>query len=685
VTTRIGVDVGGTFTKAVAVDDDTGDLVAQSLIATTHEHEHGVVAGVLHAIADVAEQVGASSIELVTHSTTQAVNALLEGDVGTVGVIGLSPRSDLRKVAKRTALKRIELAPGKMLSTVHEVIDVTDGLDDDAARAAIARIRAAGAVAACVAEAFSPDDDTNERRVVELAAEVGFPVCASSELSGLYGLELRAVTAALNASIFPIAIRTADVVERGVAEVGIACPVMVMRGDGGATDLAGFRRAPARTLYSGPAASVAGALRHARVASGVVVEVGGTSTNVAAITNGRPAQSYVRVASHATALRSIDVRVIGVAGGSMLRVRRRGVYGVGPRSAHIAGIPYACFVEPERLAGAVAVEIAPRPGDASDHLVLETPDGARVAITNTCAANHLGVVQPGDYAEGNRESAALAFAAASEVLRLSADEIARRMLEASAAAIAELIGSVMHDHSMERAAIVAVGGGAGGVGRSVAQRLGLECIVPPNAEVISSIGDALSMVRAAREITLDDPTPADFDALGAEVRREAIEAGAAPGSLDLRVDYVAERRTLRAVATGAIGLTAGATLGRHALTRTQVDVLLASHAPTSIEAIGAYWLARAGEHLVVIDRFGDPALDVDGEVIVAGESEPGEQLAARIVAAVKRRSRTLGLAQIPPSVWVVSSTRLAELPGSDPGLVVTALREPDSIAIVGTS
>jgi N-methylhydantoinase A/oxoprolinase/acetone carboxylase beta subunit len=199
VAARIGVDVGGTFTKAVAVDDATGKLVAQSLIPTTHEHDQGVVAGVLAAIAEVATRVGASSIDLVTHSTTQAVNALLEGDVGVVGVIGLSAHADLRKVSKRTELKRVELAPGKMLSTVHEVIDVTGGLSDEVIRAAIGRIRAAGAVAACVAEAFSPDDDTNERRVVELAAEEGFPVCASSELSGLYGLELRAVTAALNA------------------------------------------------------------------------------------------------------------------------------------------------------------------------------------------------------------------------------------------------------------------------------------------------------------------------------------------------------------------------------------------------------------------------------------------------------------------------------------------------------
>ena len=229
--------------------------------------------------------------------------------------------------------------------------------------------------AICVAEAFSPDDDTNENTVADLVAEHGLPVCTSSELSGLYGLELRTVTAAINASIIPIALGTADVVERGVADVGVASPVMVMRGDGGATDLPGFRRAPARTLYSGPAASVAGALRHTGVVDGIVVEVGGTSTNVAAIRRGHPALSYVTVASHATALRAIDVRVIGVAGGSMLRVRRKKVYGVGPRSAHIAGLPYVCFSDPEQLADVHAVEIAPVADDPPDYLVVESPTG----------------------------------------------------------------------------------------------------------------------------------------------------------------------------------------------------------------------------------------------------------------------------------------------------------------------
>src|SRR5581483_654845 len=80
--------------------------------------------------------------------------------------------------------------------------------------------------------------------------------------------------------------------------------------------LPGFRRAPALTLYSGPAASVAGALRTGAIGDAVIVEVGGTSSNVAAIKGGRPGLAYVQVGKHSTAGRALDVRVAGVAGGS---------------------------------------------------------------------------------------------------------------------------------------------------------------------------------------------------------------------------------------------------------------------------------------------------------------------------------------------------------------------------------
>ena len=89
---RVGVDVGGTFTKAVAIDGLTGDLVARCVVPTTHDAEAGVAEGVVACVAKVAAEVGAANIELVTHSTTQAVNALSRatscesGSSGSVGV-----------------------------------------------------------------------------------------------------------------------------------------------------------------------------------------------------------------------------------------------------------------------------------------------------------------------------------------------------------------------------------------------------------------------------------------------------------------------------------------------------------------------------------------------------------------------------------------------------------------------
>ncbi len=87
-------------------------------------------------------EVGADRVDLVTHSTTQAVNALLEGDVGTVGVIGLGRRPELKQARKRTQLDRIELSPGRFLRTVAEFLDVTDGLDEDAVREVLDRLTA---------------------------------------------------------------------------------------------------------------------------------------------------------------------------------------------------------------------------------------------------------------------------------------------------------------------------------------------------------------------------------------------------------------------------------------------------------------------------------------------------------------------------------------------------------------
>jgi N-methylhydantoinase A len=666
---RVGVDVGGTFTKAVACDLQTGAVIARAVLPTTHEDPQGVAAGVVRAVAEVAERIGAESIELVTHSTTQAVNALLEGDVGRVGVLGLGRRPDLRKARKRTSLEKVELSPGRRLGTVHEFLDVTDGLDAAQLAGAIERLVAAGATAACVAAAFATEDDSHEATAVAALRAAGLSACASSEMSGLYGLELRTVTAAINASVLPIAVTTAGFVEAGVAAAGIDSHVMVMRGDGGATDLAGFKREPARTLYSGPAASVAGVLRFTQISDGIVVEIGGTSTNVAAIKRGQPKLSYVQVASHATALRALDVRVIGVAGGSMLRVRKRDVYGVGPRSAHISGLSYACFASHEQLEGATAELIAPRAGDSPDYLVIACRDGSRLALTNTCAANLLRITQPGDYADGSHAAAAAAFAiaAAGGLLRRAPEEIARRMLVASGQAIAELVTAVAAEHDLSAPTLVAVGGGAGGLGRHVAAMLGLDCLVPDGAEVISSIGDALSLVRAERELSARAPTPEAVQLLTARARDAAIEAGAAPGSVDVRIEHSPDRAALRAVATGAVGLHAGALPGRGPIDAARAgEILSRARCHGEPRAIGSFWVGHVNsgsDRVIVLDRFGDAVVDTPGELL---DIDPGSDATSPDVrSSVLRNTKRLGPVTLVPTIWVIHSDVLVEIASGD--------------------
>ncbi len=666
---RVGVDVGGTFTKAVAVDLATLEIVASSVVSTTHGEHGGVAAGVVQAVAQIAAEVGADRIELVTHSTTQAVNALLEGDAGLVGVIGMGRRPDLARVEKRTRLNHVELSAGKRLRVRYRFFDVTDGLPRDAIREALEEFRSAGVSAVCVAEAFSPDDTTNETAVSALASDAGFPVCASTDLSGLYGLELRTVTAALNASILPIAVSTASYVDTGVRVAGIAAPVMVMRSDGGATDLEGFSAAPVRTLYSGPAASVAGALRYTGVKDAIVIEVGGTSTNVAAIHNGHPALSYVRVASHATALRSVDVRVVGVAGGSMLRARRNRVYGVGPRSAHIAGLEYSCYLDPQLLGGA-EVEIRPAlPGDPDDYVVLRTSTGVSAALTTTCAANALEWTQSGDYCFAPATAAVAAFATVGRRFGVDGQVIARQMLAAASDAVCELSLTVAKSSKLTDPSIVGVGGGAGALTRHVAARLGWPIVIPEHAEVISSIGDALSLIRAERERTVPQLDATTLNAMMAEVEAEVIAAGASPASIEVRVEEVAERSTVRAIATGAVGLSAGALPGRHELS---LDSITADAAGAHVQAIGAYFVVDAEKAIIVRDRYGEDVIAIDGERAAAGS----------LVETIDRLTRYRGPVTLRPTVWIIDGSRLIELSAAGANMAAYSGRD-DVTYLVG--
>ena len=637
-----------------------------STVVPTTSGDDGVTEGVVAALYGVANEVvhtGCGPVLLVAHSTTQAVNALLQGDTAAVGVLGLGRPPDVRRARKRTRVGTINLAPGRTLRTHHEFVG-GNTIEPDDVRAAIERLRDAGADALAVSEAYSVDDPAAERLALDIAADLGMPACAGHELSGLYGLELRTVTAAINASILPTALRTATSVERTVYKRLPGASLVVMRGDGGAAEISTMRRRPLLTAFSGPAASVAGALHHLSLVDAIVVEVGGTSTNVSVVRGGRPILSYVRVLDHATSVRSLDVRVLGIGGGSMLRVgagRRARLEGVGPRSAHIAGLEYASFTDAAALQGAEAELAAPCPGDPPEYVVLRTRDGRRVALTLTCAANALGRVDDRAYAKGDPDAARAGFEALGRFLNADWRTLAEQTVDMCARTVADLVTELVKQHELTDAAIVGVGGGAATLVGDVAARLGVEHQIPEHAEVISSVGSALSLVRVEIERSATDVNREMLSRMVTEVEGAAAAAGAEPQSLRVETEAIPERRTVRAVALGSIaGGAVRQTLDDAAL-RALAQRVLGVDDPLALGSTSDYTVFGTGpdthRRFVLVDRRGTVVTTGEG-LVLAGE---GEVVAGELHAHLGPLTRQLGGFTIPPAVRIVRAHRVIDL------------------------
>jgi N-methylhydantoinase A/oxoprolinase/acetone carboxylase beta subunit len=533
---RIGIDVGGTFTKAVLVDDDSHEIVGRYSTLTTHADPRGVAAGVVEVFRRVLEgsAVAPEDVVFLAHSTTQATNALLEGDVAPVGIVAIASGPAAELAAKQS---RIEGSHHRFLHG--------EALTAETAMEAVRALQAEGAKVIAATSAFGVDDGSDEETIRDAAAALDLPVTCGHEISKLYGLAVRTRTAVINASILPRMIETADMTEASVREAGIAAPLMIMRGDGGVMDVHEMRRRPAMTMLSGPAASVAGALMHLRLSDGIYFEVGGTSTNIGVIRNGRPAVKYAKVGGHETYVSSLDVRVLGIAGGSLVRMADGKIADVGPRSAHIAGLPYSAFAAPEVFEGATL--------DVGEQVAIRGRDGKRYALTTTCAANVLGYARPGMHAYGNPAAASAAMQPLAAALDLSVEDVANEILERATDKVLPTVEQLIAEYGLDRdqALLVGEGGGAGALLPFAAERLGLRHVISPDAEVISSIGVALAMVREVVERVVADPTPADLRA----IRREALDAvvllGASPTTVEVTIEIDPHSQRVRATAVGA--------------------------------------------------------------------------------------------------------------------------------------
>ncbi|MBQ0862189.1 MULTISPECIES: hydantoinase/oxoprolinase family protein [unclassified Streptomyces] len=558
---RVGIDVGGTFTDAVAIDSATLRLVAQVKVPTSHHHADGVAHGIVEALDRILKDVGcepasaSDSIAFLAHGTTQATNALLEGDVAPVGLIGIGTGPGALPTKRLAGLAHLELTPGKRLPLSYA--HVADPDDAAAVRTAVERVTAAGAEVLVASEPFSVDLPDGEDTVLETARPFGLPMTAAHEITSLYGLRKRTRTAVVNAAILPKMLATADLVDAGITAAGVRAALMVMRCDGGVMSLEEMRRRPLLTVLSGPAAGVAGALMQERVSEGVFLETGGTSTDISVIRRGKVAVRHATILGKPSYLSALDVRTVGVGGGSMVRTGGGKVGAVGPRSAHIAGLPYACFADPEDLRDARLATISPLDGDPDDYAVLDAA-GGRFALTMTCAANALGRVPNGDFAAADPEVARTALAPLAAALGTDVAGAATRILDAGVKQVRDVVDAMVRDYRLDRdtAVLVGGGGGAASVTPHLAADTGMTGRIAAHNEVISPIGVALALVREQIERIIPGATQEQILGVRGEAEAAVVAQGADPAAVEVEVTVDPQTNTVRAIATGATELRA---------------------------------------------------------------------------------------------------------------------------------
>lgn len=562
---RIGIDVGGTFTDAIALDNDTYEIIGKKKVHTTHEAEEGVTRGVIDILNLLLKEIQCDTEDVVfiAHGTTQATNALLEGDVADIGIIGMGSGIGVAKIKTDTDVGNVGLEDGKAIKTSFRFLNTGDGVKASEVNQALDEFAAEGKQVIVVSEAFSVDNPENEKEVSKIVADRQKIVTATHELSKLYGLRARTKTAVINASILPKMMQTASMTERAVKDTQIKAPLMIMRSDGGVMQVDEVKKRPILTVLSGPAAGVAGALMYEKISDGIFLEVGGTSTDISAVQNGKVITKYSKIGGHNTYVSSLDIHTIGIGGGSMVRFKDKNIVDVGPRSSHIAGLGYACFADPEELNGSRVISVGTPKDKTADFLALETPAGTRYAITLTCASNRLGYMPDGDYAKGNEASVMIAFDILEKAFGKTAESIARKIVDIAVSKVVPAVDGFIREYNLSRNYLILTGGGGGAsaVVPAVAEKLKLKHKNAENAPVIATIGAALAMVRDSVERTIVNPTQEDIIQIRNEAEQAAIKAGASPATVEVTIDIDTAKNIVKAVAVGATDLSARTSMG----------------------------------------------------------------------------------------------------------------------------
>ena len=335
---KLGIDVGGTNTDAVLIDEDL------KVIASIKSHTTAdVYDGILHAVKTVLQEshIDPAMIGQAMLGTTQCTNAIVERKhlapigvlrLGAPATLGIPPMADWAKDLKHIAAE-VSVIPGGYEYDGKEI----SPLDKEAARAFFTRLKEKGIHSVAISCVFSTVRNDQEQEAAKLCREVmgdDVHISISSEI-GSMGLIERENATILNAALYQVAEAFTEGFAKSLAKEGITnADVYLSQNDGTLMTMEYARKYPILTIACGPTNSIRGAGYLSRQKDAIVVDVGGTTTDLGVIQTGFPRESGVAVTIGGvrTNFRMPDVISIGLGGGSIVRIREDGSVSVGPDS-----------------------------------------------------------------------------------------------------------------------------------------------------------------------------------------------------------------------------------------------------------------------------------------------------------------------------------------------------------------
>ncbi|MBX7170471.1 MAG: hydantoinase/oxoprolinase family protein [Pyrinomonadaceae bacterium] len=348
---RLGIDVGGTFTDLLLFNNQTGEIKLEKTPSTPADQSIGILEGIKKIVE--CNNLSANDIDLILHGTTVATNAVLEEKGALVGLITTKGFEQILHVArsqtpgplagwiimqKPDPLAPLYLTRGVSCRMSAKGAEMT-AIDEDEVRRFIKELHDAGIEALTVSLINSFANNSHERRIRDIAAEMypELPVTISTDILPEFREYERCLTTVMNSYVRPKMANYLKGIQDKLADAKIDSTVNIVRSDGGVMSIESAKKSPVNTLLSGPSGGAVAAAYVGELAGFDKVlgfDMGGTSTDVCVTIGGQPnLVRETRVGYYPVKASSVDVRTVGAGGGSIAHVPMTGALRVGPQSA----------------------------------------------------------------------------------------------------------------------------------------------------------------------------------------------------------------------------------------------------------------------------------------------------------------------------------------------------------------